>query len=971
MFCYYILVVACIAANSASRLPTAPYDIRVDHYKVDTTKDLIINTARPRFSWKIAMLETERNVLQVAYQLQIKSRNDQWDSKQVMSSHSIHVSYMGFDDLQSATFYQFRLRIWTTQSNQTSPWTNWIHFRTFMFNIHSYILSKNDSLMWIGSNQINMNELRKEFQISNSSPIQSAVVYISGLGYYELYVNGDKVDISRKLDPGWTVYEKRTLLVSFDLSATIKSGMNAVGVRLGNGWYGQEQYTPPVAPEPNYGPPRFIFFLQILFDNGEEMHVYSDSTWIGRQNSILHDSIYNGEFVDSRSDRLNWSRVGFTDLLSLWIPAELMSSPINESLHGQVVMQDMPPIRAGSDALHFEVTSTLIGGYLSANDIGHIQGAMLTDGGILKPIAVWSPTIGVQVFDLAQNMAGWCRFRFYGARGVGVYIRHGEILTPSIATTNRSYGEVYTENLLGATQSDTYVLHGDPAGEIYEPTFTYHGFRYVSIINAPNSMTVDDVECLVVHSETTLKGHFISSNPIINQIQHNIQWSQLNNLMSLPTDCPQREERKGWLGDAALTVNEALYNFDLIKLYINFLHSIVNTQGTDGAVPDTVPFSDGDFPADPNWGTALPTIAWQLYRHYNDVQILSSFYSNIRLYVESVYNAYKSTGLANLFYSYGDWVPPAPQPRANESLTSSFAFMHDISLLINMSQILGYTNDTHNYMELYQQLAEEFHRVFFNSTSHFYADGTQTSQILALALPNVVPSNIRSLVLEHLVSDITQKNNHVATGIIGTAQLYPLLSDNGYHDLALELISSITYPSYGYMSNNPYENATALWEIWNAPFEGPEMNSRNHIMYGSIGAWFYSHLAGIEFTSNTIVIRPRMASESKKHLLRKVDCQLSTLHGLVHVAYTRDEPDLVSNSIRFRLTIPANTQARVIFEPLFSGARCVRLIEGNEVIWPIDPKLLTERHNIENEVETGVMIVYINSGQYEYQVYWE
>ncbi|CAF3217555.1 unnamed protein product [Rotaria socialis] len=972
MLCIYILIIAGVGANFISGLLNAPYDIRVDHYKVDTTKDLVINTERPRFSWKLSISEQERNVQQVAYQLEIKSHIIRWDSKQVISNQSIHVSGIGLNDLQPASFYQFRLRVWTTQSNQASSWTRWICFRTAIFNIPSYIKSKNNSLMWIGSNQITMNELRKEFQVSNSSPIHSAIVYLSGLGYYELYVNGDKIDLSRKLDPGWTVYEKRTLMVSFDLLSTIKSGMNAVGVRLGNGWYNQEQYTPPVAQKPNYGPPRFIFFLQIIFENGNEMQVYSDPTWVGRQNAILHDSIYNGEFVDRRYDRPNWADAGFNDSLSLWIPAEPMLSPVNETLHGRIVMQDMPPIRAGPGALHFEVTNRPIGEYLSPNDIHEIQGALLTETGILKPIATWSPTIGVQVFDVGQNIAGWCRFTVRGARGVGIYIRHGEVLTQPTVPTNQSYNEVYTENLLGATQSDTYVLRGDPAGETYEPIFTYHGFRYVSILNLPNPMTLDDVECLVVHSETTLKGHFISSNPIINQIQHNIQWSQLNNLMSLPTDCPQRQERKGWMGDAALTVNEALYNFDLIKLYLNFLNSIVDSQGTDGAVPDTVPFSDGDYPSDPNWGTALPTIAWQLYRHYMDDQVLSVFYSNIRAYVESVRRGYQSTGLANLFYSYGDWVPPPPQPRSNSSLVSSFAFMHDISLMINISQILGYHNDTEAYSKFYQQLANEFHQVFFNHTSYFYADGMQTAQILALTLPNVVPDNVRKSVFEYLVSDIERKGNHVSTGIIGTAQLFPLLSDNGYHDLALELVTSTTYPSYGYMFNNPYENATTLWELWDVPFEGPGMNSRNHIMFGSVGAWFYSHLAGIDLTlDSTIIIWPRMASESKKHLLLKLDCQLNTLYGLVHVAYNRDVHDTAANSIQLRLTVPPNAKARIIFEPLFSGARCVKLMEGDKLIWSVDPEYTTEKYQIERQIDRGLMIVHVGSGQYEYQAYWE
>ena len=210
-----------------------------------------------------------------------------------------------------------------------------------------------------------------------------------------------------------------------------------------------------------------------------------------------------------------------------------------------------------------------------------------------------------------------------------------------------------------------------------------------------------------------------------------------------------------------------------------------------------------------------------------------------------------------------------------------------------------------------------------------------------------MPNDVRNLVLDHLVSDIAEKGNHVATGIIGTAQLYPLLSDNGYHDLALQIVTSIIYPSYGFKFNNPYENTATLWELWNAPFEKPGMNSRDHIMFRSVGAWFYSHLAGIDLTPNPQVIRPRMASERKKHLLLKVDCQLSTLHGLAHVAYTCDEQEVTRNSLRLRLNIPGNARARFIFEPVFSGAQCVKLIERNETIWPIEERSSTGEDSIE------------------------
>jgi alpha-L-rhamnosidase len=433
---------------------------------------------------------------------------------------------------------------------------------------------------------------------------------------------------------------------------------------------------------------------------------------------------------------------------------------------------------------------------------------------------------------------------------------------------------------------------------------------------------------------------------------------------------PQRDERRGWMGDAALSVNEALYNFDLIKFYLNFLNLISDQQLSNGAIPDVVP-NGGGYPADPNWGTALPTITWQLYRHYGDNQVLADYYDHVRGYVENVRSGYNNTGLANLAYQFGDWVPPPPQPMTNQHLIASFAFLHDVSVLINMSQVLGKTTDTQAYSAFYQQLAEEFHRVFYTTASNCYADGMQAAQVLALALPNVVPDNVRGSVFDRLVSDITGKGNHVSTGIVSTAQLYPLLSDNGHHDLALELISSTTYPSYGYMFTNPFENATTIWELWNAPSEGPVMNSRNHIMYGSVGAWFYSHLAGIDLSSSMITIRPRMASEAKKHLMAKINCELSTLYGLVHVSYTRDERDTVANSILVRVTIPPNARAHVMFEPLFTGGHCVTLIEGDKIIWSAN-NIPTHLQGFEVERDvTGLMTVHVGSGQYEFQALWE
>ena len=347
---------------------------------------------------------------------------------------------------------------------------------------------------------------------------------------------------------------------------------------------------------------------------------------------------------------------------------------------------------------------------------------------------------------------------------------------------------------------------------------------------------------------------------------------------------------------------------------------------------------------------------------------MKTYYKNIVLYVQYLQNVYNETGLVNLTDHWGDWAHPAHDPETNKHLVGSYGFLHDVYLLVNISRILDQRNDTEFYSNLYEHLAQEFHRVFFNSSTNYYADGSQAAQILALALPKVVPDSVRQSVFNQLVFDIHQKGIHVSTGIVSIAQLFPLLSDNGHHDLALELISSTTYPSFGYMFSNPYENATTLWEEWSIAVPGPGTASRNHIMLGSVGAWFYTHLAGIDISSNLITIRPRMITEQKKYLMSKLHCQLSTLYGVIEVSYTRDASP---NSILLHLTIPANTQARVMFEPLFFGAKSKILKENGTVIWSADvDKQNNQRFQIENDPSNDLITVHIGSGDYEFYALW-
>jgi len=336
---------------------------------------------------------------------------------------------------------------------------------------------------------------------------------------------------------------------------------------------------------------------------------------------------------------------------------------------------------------------------------------------------------------------------------------------------------------------------------------------------------LSDLQGIVVHSATPPAGKFNSSSSVINQIQHNIQWGQLSNLMSVPSDCPQRDERKGWMGDSALSVDEALFNFKLAPFFTNWVQNIRDAQRNDGAVPDTVPLTFGSARGDPNWGTAYPTVVYFMYHHYGDQSILKNHYNGIKAWVDFLTSEYTSTGLANMYYNYGDWVPPPPNPRTNSSLCSAFSFALDVKHFVEIAQILGNSADQIHYNNLYNKLILEFHKVFYDSTNQGYAGNLQTANVLALYLPGLVPPSIKPLVAQTLLNDISKNKNHLTTGIIGTRFLFDVLAQLGHSDVALSILTRIDYPSYGYMFNNPYENATTLWELWDAPFS----RSRNEL----------------------------------------------------------------------------------------------------------------------------------------------
>ena len=943
-----------------------PRHVRIQHVDVDTHPDIVIDVQTPHFSWQLAReYDTEgqvmRGIQQQAYHIVVtasESGQIMWDSGYVSSSSSTHVLYAGAP-FTSDTRYTVTIKYYTEQHE--SQWCI-TQFRTALFSLTDW------AGQWMGHDYINMNQLRTIITMK-STPLRSATAFISGIGYYQLYIEGELVDQSRRLDVGWTTYQQRTLYASYDLTRLLNTtGPKGIGITLGQGWYNRQQWAiglgPRIELSLEYGSPRVILQLNIVYTDGTNQSVVSDSSWLGREGEHRFDSVYMGTTMDLRAIRPCWSCANFTDPYPLWINASVLSSPVNFTAGGKLSLQIMDPIRIGPNALHIATSGRL-------GNADGVQGASLTDGGILKPI--FQGYVNGQMFDLGQNFAGWCKLSsLNAARSTIIQLRYAEFryaeLRYTLDDTDIDMWGFYYENLREISVTDNVILNGT-GNETFEPVFTYHGFRYL-LVTGYNNITKDDVECYNAHSETTYIGNFTSSSTVLNQIQHNILWSQLSNMMSLPTDCPQRNERRGYLGDAALSVDETLFNFDYVNFYQNFLTMISDNQSPDGAVSTTVPFTVGTIPADPNWATAYATITWFLYEHTGDVTIIEKYYTGIQAWIGCLINQYQQTGLANLYYHAADW--EAVNRTSNGSLVSSYAFLRDVYTFINMSQIMNRTDNVQKYIQLYQRLADEFHRVFYNLSIGAYSNGTQPMNILALALPNVVPASLRSTVLNKLVTNIIT-TGYFTGGIVSVNALYPLLSKEGYHDLALRLAQNTSFPSYGYMFHNNIQNATTTWEQWNTLPRGA-WSSLNHHMFNSIGAWFYRYLAGIELNAlQTITIYPRMSYDTD--LLDYVKAEVVTIKGSVQIEWTR----VSQNVMTLSTSIPNNLDAIVSFDRLIEDGQCVKLVCNNQIIWMREEtndelklyKVVRGLSDLTENEKTRTMSLRVKSGEYIFAAYWQ
>ena len=667
---------------------------------------------------------------------------------------------------------------------------------------------------------------------------------------------------------------------TYDISGLLIKGKNALGIELGNGWFN---------PLPKwwswrmqwFGEKRAFLQMHITFKDGSTQDITTDDSWKLSEGPVRRHCIYDGEIYDATKEIEGWNRPGFND--SDWEYAKTVNPP-----PGKLTAQIMPAIQ-------------------------RIE--------ILKAVSVTYPKSNVSLIDFGQNFSGWIRIKVKAHKGDSIVIRYAEDKKDGMLDPT-------TNHMLKV--KDIYI--GKDEKEItYEPHFTYHGFQYAEVSGLNYQVLPEDIEGIVVHSAVEPIGTFECSNENINKIHKTVLWSQRSNLMGYPTDCPQREERLGWLGDAHITAEEAISNFDMNLFYAKWLNDIKVNQDPTGDIPFIAPRPISEGPAF-SWSSGYHLIVWYHYLNYGDKKILADHFNSMKRYVDFLSTMANGYILPN--DKYGDWASPIRDKKKSGPLSTSTGYYYYItSILAKTAQILGYTEEAKNYGLLAENIKKAFNQHYYNVEKHSYDDGSQFANSFALFLC-MASEKEKEGVLKNLVHDILNTNQvHLTTGILGTKYLLELLTLQGRSDIAWMLAIQTTYPSW----INMLEGRTTLSEHWK---EGG-MNSHNHVMFGSIDSWFYKTLAGIQTDENApgykrIVIKPFIPAD-----LSWVKASIKTIRGNIQVEWTKKQTDYTMN-----VNVPVGSEATVyvlankqeqVDKMTNSSGQCVTFLkmEGNYAVFRV------------------------------------
>ncbi len=786
-----------------SQAASRPVHLRCEYFE----NPLGLDERQPRLSWWLDA-EHRRGARQTAYQLLVSSEPggapDLWDSGKVASDASRHIVYAG-KPLRSRQRAWWRVKAWDERGHATESTE-----RAFW---EMGLLERGDwKAQWITGTltggrwtTIPAPYLRKTFFVG--ARVTRARLYATAFGAYETHLNGQRVG-DHQLAPGWTDYRKRVHYQAFDVTPLLVVGDNTLGAILGDGWYcghiagrGRQMYGDR---------PKFLAQLAIDYLDGRSDIIGTDSTWKFAYGPLLESDLLMGESYDARLEFPGWDKPGFDD--RGWQPAR----PGNGNGVALDAMRS-PPIRA----LH-EIKARLI------NDTSERQQRRL------------------RRYDLGQNMVGRVRLRVRGPAGVTLTLRHAEMLDKD--------GHLYLANLRAARATDHYTLRGDAGSETFEPRFTFHGFRYLELETRGADVEVEEVTGVVLHSDLTPTGDFSCSDPLINQLQKNIQWSQRGNFLDVPIDCPQRDERLGWTGDAQVFVRTAAFNMEVAAFFRKWLQDLADAQTERGTIPAVAPATD-DLPPDggPAWADALPICLWTIYQCFGDRRLLERHYAACVRFVDELRTTNPDLirrKTVHGFEGYGDWLAPDDSNKIDggtpKELIGTAFFAHSARLVAGMAKVLGKKAEAKKYSSLADSVRAAFQRKFLTREG-VVAGGMQTAYVLALHF-DLLPPKLRPRVAADLIKDIEKRGWKLATGFVGSPYLPYVLAAAGRLDLAFKLLHQKQWPSWLYAVT---QGATTIWERWDGwthdrGFQDPGMNSFNHYAHGAIGAWLYAVVAGIE-----------------------------------------------------------------------------------------------------------------------------
>lgn len=865
------------------------------------TNPIGLDVQLPRFSWQL--VSEQRNITQAACEITVNdSKGATWRSGKIVSGQSVHVLYGG-PALQPGKKYTWQVRVWD-KNGKASEWSEPAFFQTGFLNPSDW------KAKWIEADLIedSINRPAQYFrkQFSTSKKIASATVYITAHGMYEAQINGKRVG-DAYLTPGWTSYNKRLQYQVYDVTNLLATGNNVIGVITGNGWY--RGFLAWGGNKDIYGKRTGVLFqLDINYADGSTATIVSDGSWKSSTGSIRFSEIYHGETIDAREEKAGWSTTVYNDGNWSGVKTQNYSNDILLATYNEPVKKHET----------------------------------------FKPVKIITTPKGEKVIDFGQNLVGWVIVKATGSAGDKITLRHAEVLDKT--------GNFYLDNLRAANATATYILSGK-GEETFEPHFTFYGFRYIRI-EGLNEIKPENFTAVALYSDMKPTGTFVSSNPLINQLQHNIQWGQRGNFLDVPTDCPQRDERLGWTGDAQAFSRTASFNFGVNNFFAKWLRDVEADQMPTGSVPFVIPNVLG-----PNsggatgWADVATIIPWNMYLAYGDKRILENQYKSMAAWVGYMEKESKNY-LWNTGFHFGDWLfyRPFDDNDGRSAVTDKYMiaqcfFANSVQTMINTAKVLGKNEDANKYTSLLENVKDAFLKEYVTANGRLVS-GTQTAYVLALNF-DMLPENLREQTVNKLVDNIKSYGNHLTTGFLGTPYLCHVLNRFGKTDVAYTLLMQETYPSWLYPVKM---GATTIWERWggihpDSTFEPASMNSFNHYAYGAIGDWMYRVVAGLDTYDDGpgykhIRIQPHIGGG-----LTNASASLQTYYGKASSGWK-----IENGKLFLEVEIPANTRADVYIP----ANNKEDVLESGVVI--------DKSKDVQfQKMEDGYVIVKIGSGKYRFE----